>query len=87
MTWVLGPCVEEIEDVTIVKTEIIHGEIDQHRSQIGRRSPPSLALCNLTLFLVPGSTFSVRSSAAHVLGYLCSLITSQPFVFFVLLRW
>lgn len=45
MSWVLGPCVDEIEDVTIVKAEIFHGESDRHRSSRkikGRKS--SLAL-------------------------------------------
>lgn len=47
MTWLLGPCVEEIEDVTIVKAEIFHGESDRHkleeeREEEGEKSPLAL---------------------------------------------
>lgn len=82
MTWVLGPCVEEIEDVTIVKTEIFHGENDRSAPITNWKKKPFGSLCNLTQFLVPGSTFYGQILCGACVGYLCTLITSEPLLLF-----
>lgn len=52
-----------------------------HKLEEEREEKKALWLfCNLRQFLAPGTTFYGEILCAHVLGYLCTLNTSEPFV-------